>query len=283
MRVIRGTSPLLVFLFLGTAVFLFGRWQDQAEAEGRVVSVSEDQIAAIRQRWVAQWGREPTPRELRGLIDDAVREEILYREARHLALDRNDPIVRRRLAQKLTFMLEDNADVPAPAAEDVETHFAVHADRYRVPRRTTFRHVFLGDDGRTDPAADAVDLLDEARRGRDGAWRDLGDPFILLREYADRSDQEIAELFGGRFAAALSDVAVGRWHGPVRSAHGTHLVLVMGRTEPRTPDFDDVRLRVADDLLAIRRRAQNQAAIQAVRERYEVRLPVAGDSDPGGG
>ncbi|MXY24300.1 MAG: peptidyl-prolyl cis-trans isomerase [Acidobacteria bacterium] len=283
MRVIRGTSPLLVFLFLGTAVFLFGRWQDQAEAEGRVVSVSEDQIAAIRQRWVAQWGREPTPRELRGLIDDAVREEILYREARRLALDRNDPIVRRRLAQKLTFMLEDNADVPAPAAEDVETHFAVHADRYRVPRRTTFRHVFLGDDGRTDPAADAVDLLDEARRGRDGAWRDLGDPFILLREYADRSDQEIAELFGGRFAAALSDVAVGRWHGPVRSAHGTHLVLVMGRTEPRTPDFDDVRLRVADDLLAIRRRAQNQAAIQAVRERYEVRLPVAGDSDPGGG
>ncbi|MYD70807.1 MAG: peptidyl-prolyl cis-trans isomerase [Acidobacteria bacterium] len=283
MRVIRGTSPLLVFLFLGTAVFLFGRWQDQAEAEGRVVSVSEDQIAAIRQRWVAQWGREPTPRELRGLIDDAVREEILYREARRLALDRNDPIVRRRLAQKLTFMLEDNADVPAPAAEDVETHFAVHADRYRVPRRTTFRHVFLGDDGRTDPAADAVDLLDEARRGRDGAWRDLGDPFILLREYADRSDQEIAELFGGRFAAALSDVAVGRWHGPVRSAHDTHLVLVMGRTEPRTPDFDDVRLRVADDLLAIRRRAQNQAAIQAVRERYEVRLPVAGDSDPGGG
>lgn len=283
MRVIRGTSPLVVFLLLGTGVFLAMRWLGAMEAEGRVVSVSEDQIAAIRQRWVAQWGRDPTSRELRGLIDDAVREEILYREALHLALDRNDPIVRRRLAQKLTFMLEDNSQVPLPSVEDVESHFAANADRYHVPGRMTFRHVFLSDGRGASAYADAVDLLPQASRGADGNWRDLGDPFMLLREYADRSDQEIAELFGGGFAMALADLAVGQWQGPVRSAHGTHLVLVMGRTEPRTPSLDDVRTRVANDLVELRRREHNLAAFQAVRDRYEVRLPAMEASMPEGG
>lgn len=275
MRASRGTSPLLVFLVLGAGVFVAGRWIAEAGAERRVITVTEDQIGAIRERWVAQWGRGPTPRELQGLIDDAVREEILYREALRLGLDQNDPIVRRRLAQKLTFMLEDNADVPVAAPGDVEEHFATHTDRYRNPRRTTFRHVFLKGDRRPDPAADAADLLDEVRRSGDATWRNLGDPFMLLREYADRSDQEIAELFGGEFATALSDVATGRWHGPIRSAHGTHLVLVMGRTEPQTPRFDEVSSRVASDLMQIRRREQNQAAFRAVRDRYEVRLPVS--------
>ena len=158
-----------------------GRWIAEAGAEGRVITVTEDQIGAIRERWVAQWGRGPTQRELQGLIDDAVREEILYREALRLGLDQNDPIVRRRLAQKLTFMLEDNADVPVAAPEDVEKHFATHTDRYRNPRRTTFRHVFLSGDRRLDPAADAADLLDEVRRSGDATWRNLGDPFMLLR------------------------------------------------------------------------------------------------------
>ena len=259
------------------------RWLEAVEAETRVVSVTADQVAAIRERWVAQWGREPTSRELQALVDDAVREEILYREARRLALDRNDAIVRRRLAQKLTFMLEDNSEVSMPSAEDVEQHFATHSDRYRVPGRTTFRHVFLSDDHRADSAADAVGLLAETRRNGDRIWRELGDPFMLLREYADRSDREIAELFGGGFAMALSGLAVGQWQGPVRSAHGTHLVLVMGRTEPRTPDLDDVRDRVANDLVELRRREQNRAAFQAVRDRYEVRLPAREASEPESG
>ncbi len=280
MSTIRGTSPLVVFLLLGTGAFLLDRWLDERGAERRVVTVTEDQVGAISQRWVAQWGRAPTHRELEALIDDAVKEEILYREALRLNLDQNDPIVRRRLAQKLTFMLEDNTEVPPPVPAEVERYFAAHAERYQVPRRTTFRHVFLSDDRRADPATDAVALLDAAREGADGSWRNLGDPFMLLREYADRSDQEIAEFFGGSFASVLSGLALGEWEGPVPSAHGMHLVLVLGRTEPRTPHVDEVRERVANDLITTQRREQNHAALQGLRERYEVRLPASEDLTP---
>lgn len=268
-------SPLLVFLLLGIGMFAGERWLADGNDERRVVRVTVEQVGALRARWDAQWGRAPTGRELQGLIDEAVREEILYREALRMSLDRDDPIVRRRLAQKMTFMLEDNAEVREPVPRDVEEYFTAHAERYREAARTRFQHVFLDGAGRKDPQRDATGLLQELRNGPEGSWRTAGDPFALLREYADRTDREIAELFGGDFAAALADLAPGDWHGPVTSAHGTHLVRVLARSTPRPPALEDVRERVAQDLLEAWRRAQNAAALAALRERYEVRLPDA--------
>lgn len=265
-------SPLAMFLLLGAGVFAVDRWLDGAGA-ARVITVTDEQIEAIEERWVAQWGRPPTGRELEGLIDEAVREEVLYREARHRGLDRGDPIVRRRLAQKMMFLLEDRTEAPRAAAGDLETYYAAHAERYREPRRTTFRHVFLSRGRRPAPERDATALLREVRSADGDGWRQLGDPFALLREYADRTDQEIAELFGGGFATALPTLATGTWQGPVASAHGAHLVQVIGRVEPRLPALDEVRGRVADDLLESRRRERNQAALLALRERYEVQTP----------
>lgn len=275
----RRRSPLALFLLLGAGVFAVDRGLDGPGAK-RIITVTDEQIEAIEERWAAQWGRPPTDRELAGLIDEAVREEVLYREARRRGLDRDDPIVRRRLAQKMTFLLEDRTEAPPTAVGDIETFYAAHAERYREPRRTTFRHVFLGRDRRTDPERDAAALLREVRTADGDAWRRLGDPFALLREYADRTDQEIAELFGGGFATALPTVTAGTWQGPVESAHGAHLVQVIGRVEPRLPALDEVRDRVADDLLESRRREQNRAALLALRARYEIRTP---EPTPGGG
>lgn len=269
---LRGLTPLAIFLLLGLAVFALDRWRD-GDGGGQTIEVTETQLAGIRERWAAQWNRPPTEQELAGLVEETVKETILYREALRLGLDRDDTIVRRRLAQKMTFMLEDSAAVALPTDQELEAYHAAQSERYRETRRTTFVHVFLSDDRRADPAADARALLDELTSGDD--WRQLGDPFMLLREYADRTDREIGELFGGRFAAALSDLTTGAWRGPIRSAYGTHLVRVVARTEARTPSFTEVRDRVVEDLVTERRREQNEAALDEVRGRYEVRMPDA--------
>ena len=157
-------SPLLVFLALGVGAFAVERWLAAEDAGRRVITLTDEQVDALAARWDAQWGRPPTGRELRGLIDEAVREEILYREALRRGLDRGDPIVRRRLAQKMTFMLEDSAALPEPTAREVEEHFAAHAERYRGPG-----------DGAPPPTLDAVrervrrDLIAERRRERNRA------------------------------------------------------------------------------------------------------------------
>ena len=103
--------------------------------------------------------------ELAGLVEEAVKEDILYREALRLGLDRDDTIVRRRLAQKMTFMLEDGAAVALPTDRELGAYHAARGERYREPRRTTFVHVFLSDDRRADPAGDARALLDELTSG----------------------------------------------------------------------------------------------------------------------
>ena len=267
-------DPLVAFVLLGIGVFALDGWLAGGETARPVIEITPDEVERLRARWIAQWGREPTGDELQTLIDEAVDEEILYREAQRLGLDRDDAIVRRRLAQKLTFILEDAGATGPPSQAEVEEYYAQHAERYRRPERTTFEHVFLSGDSRTDPAGDATVLLGELRGVGDDDWQRLGDPFMLARSYADRSDQEIAGLFGRVFTEAVAGLPVGGWSGPVESTYGVHLVRVNGRTPPRAPALSEVRDRVTADLREDRRRERSLAAYQELRDAYEVQLPA---------
>ena len=269
-------DPLVAFVLLGIGVFALDGWLAGSETARPVIEITPDQVDRLRARWLAQWGREPTEPELQTLVDEAIDEEILYREAQRLGLDRDDAIVRRRLAQKLTFILEDVGDTGPPSEAEVEEYYARHAERYRRPGRTTFDHVFLSGDSRADPAGDAAALLNALRAGDDaGGWTRLGDPFMLASTYPDRSEQEVAGLFGKDFADAVSELPVGGWNGPVESTYGVHLVRVNGRTASRAPTLEEMRDRVVADLREERRRERSLAAFQELREYYEVRLPAA--------
>ena len=136
-------EPLLHFLVLGAALFgayaLLGR-RHHAEGPAAVESVriTEADIAWLRETWARQWQREPNDRELRGLLADYLKEEILSREARALGLDRDDVIVRRRLAQKMTFLVEDTAQISDPADEDLRRTYDAHPERFQESARITF-------------------------------------------------------------------------------------------------------------------------------------------------
>jgi hypothetical protein len=266
-------DPLVAFVLLGIGVFALDGWLTGSETARPVIEITSERVERLRARWIAQWGREPTETELQTLIDEAVDEEVLYREAQRLGLDRDDAIVRRRLAQKLTFILEDAGVAGPPPEAAIAEYFARHAERYRRPGRTTFDHVFLSADSRPDPAGDAASLLAEVRAGGDGGWRRLGDPFMLARTYADRSDREIAGLFGRGFAEALSGLPVGGWNGPVESTYGMHLVRLTARTVSREPALAAVRDRVLADLREERRRERSLTAYEELRDDYEVLLP----------
>ena len=266
-------DPLVAFVLLGIGVFALDGWLAGGETARPVIEITLDEVKRLRARWIAQWGREPTGDELQTLVDEAVDEEVLYREAQRLGLDRDDAIVRRRLAQKLTFILEDAGATGPPSQAEVDEYYAQHAERYRRPERTTFEHVFLSGDSRTDPAGDAAVLLGELR-GVDDGWQRLGDPFMLARRYTNRSDQEITGLFGRVFTEAVAGLPVGGWNGPVESTYGVHLVRVNGRTPPRAPALAEVRDRVTADLREDRRRDRSLAAYQELRDAYEVQLPA---------
>ena len=259
-------DPLAAFLGLGVLVFTVAALLGN-DGTQQVVEVTPAEINRIKQQWSAQMGRPPTAAELDGLLEQFVQEEIYYREAQRLSLDRSDTIVRRRLVQKLRFLTEDLATGQAPGDAELLAFYEDNAALYRLPERYSFHHRYFSTDRREDAEADALAALAEPTT--------KGDPFMLQRTYAERSAREIGDLFGRPFVAALQGLSPSPdWQGPIRSAYGWHLVRLEQKLPPALRPFQDVAARVAADLNAERRQAANAAYYEELRSRYQVRRPA---------
>jgi peptidyl-prolyl cis-trans isomerase C len=254
-------EPLFFFLLAGAVIFAVSELTS-GPGDDYLIAVTDAERARISDQWRAQMGRAPTDEELAGLVEQWVREEIYYREALRMGLDRNDVIIRRRLAQKLTFLTEDVIAGAAPSTDELEAYFEANSQRYRIPERFTFRHRYFSTERRPNAREDAAAALaDETVRG---------DPFMLQKAYALRSSREIGDLFGADFADGLARLTPGSWQGPIRSAYGWHVVLVEQRAPARLPSLEDVQKRVAADLSQERRRQANEEYYRSLRQRYEI-------------
>ena len=271
-------DPLVHFLLGGALLFgLYGLVGEEADRPDRVV-VSEIEIERLASTFARTWMRPPTQGELDGLIDDFVTEEILYREALELGLDRNDLVIRRRLRQKMEFLAQDLA---APNADDaaLQAYLAANPERFLEPERWSFRQVFL-DPGR-DGAARAPGLLETLRSGDDPDA--AGDPTLLPRGLERASPREVDGTFGDGFATALADAEKGAWFGPVRSSYGLHLVRIDERTPQRMPALEEIRAAVEREWAAAQRRELNERFERTLRERYEIEVRMPGDASVAAG
>jgi len=276
-------EPLVHFLGLGALLFILnGMFGNSAPTDPSIV-VSEPQIARLAQLFSAQWQRPPTREELDGLVEQQIREEVLYREAVALGLDQNDTIVRRRMVQKLEFLSQDLVD-ENPSETDLRTFFEDNAARFLEPAVLTFAHVYLNPDDRGDSlSGDAALLLADLRAGSAGDTAELGDTFLLPLSFAQRSQREVAGLFGADFAADLTSLEVGSWQGPIASGYGLHLVLLAERVDARVPDFGTVRDKVRTEYLSVQRREADETMYQQLRERYRIDVVWPSGIDDAGG
>lgn len=271
-------EPLVHFLLIGLVVFAaYAGLSPDAGQDDRTIVVSRAKVEQLASVWTQQLRRAPTPEELRGLIDDHVREEILYREALALGLEENDTIIRRRLAQKMQFLVEDLMAPGDPDDATLQAFFESHPDWYEVPATLSFRHVYFSRDRRGARAAEDADLLLLALADQEGESAPLaGDPFMLRSEYADVAERDVARDFGEAFARALFEVPPGKWVGPLESAYGVHLVKVTAHSEARLPTLAEVRSRVQVDWEVEQRREADRVAFARLKAGYDVRIEGEG-------
>ena len=226
------------------------------------IEISKGDTDQLRQAWQMQWKRPPTTDELDGLIAGEIRERILSREATKLGLDQDDPIVRRRLAQKLEFLLQDVATLREPTEDELATYFAKNRTNYTVPARLTFSHIYFSATKHANAEQDAKSALHRLRQDNaEGAATAFGDPFLLDVEIWDKPLPEIEQTFGREFSAAIAALAIGEWQGPVRSTYGWHLVKVATRKEARVPMLVEVRENVQKDFAEEQRRKTNDGSL----------------------
>jgi hypothetical protein len=273
-------EPLVHFLLLGAALFALDAWlRPSVPATGKAeIVVSEARIRNLAQNFRRTWQRPPTRDELDGLVESYVREEVMYREALALGLDRDDTIVRRRMQQKMEFVTEEAAALAKPTDADLAAYLQAHADAFRAAPRATFMQVYL------DPRKRATTLDADAQRTLDALNRRSADParagdalMLLEPAYEDVSQAEVARLFGTEFADALVKQPLGKWVGPIRSGYGVHLVRVDALDPGGAPRLDDVRPLVEREWLNAKRQELQKAYYDKLRARYavKVRMPEA--------
>ncbi|MFZ9038952.1 MAG: peptidyl-prolyl cis-trans isomerase [Gammaproteobacteria bacterium] len=275
-------EPLLHFLLLGLALFLYYDLAGEStEAPPKRIHVDRGQVQQLAANFERTWSRPPTPQELDAMVEGHVREEVFYREALALGLDRDDPLVRRRMRMKLEFMLEDLS--AQDYSDDVlNDYMQQHADRFRSETQVSLRQVYLNPDRRPDLDADAAQLLAHLN---DGAAPDtLGDPTMAPRFYQLSRQSEISRDFGEEFAREVAALPPGDWVGPLYSPFGAHLVKIDARIDARLPALVEIRERVLAEYQAGQRKQQKDVAYQKLREGYEVTVePLSATDSAGGG
>lgn len=276
------SEPLLHFVLIGFALFASYAWMQRGQPANvdHQIILTIDDLRQLILSFQARWGREPTPAEFKHLAEEKVQEEILYREALAMGLDKDDTIVKRRMAQKMQFLAEDVATAHEPTTDQLRTWYTANSQRFELPARIALRHLYFSPDRRFLHARDdaAKALTELAGQPEDCKFASsLADQFMGQDYYRDRSSDEMAKEFGPQFAQALFKLKPGSWRGPIESGYGWHLVFVESVTPGRIPEFEEVESDVKTEWLGEQKEQAWRKAYQQMRAKYTVLLPQVPD------
>jgi peptidyl-prolyl cis-trans isomerase C len=273
-------DSLVQFLLIGLTLFLaytFLHRGPSAVEPSHQIALTLDDLRAMELTFQSQWQRQPTVEEFNGMVENKIREEILYREGLAMGLDKDDTIVKRRMAQKVQFLAEDVAGGHEPSTLELKAWFAKNAEEFALPSRVTFRHLFFGFDKRgqnaqRDAAAGLQKLAGQPKNSPLAA--SSADAFMFEDYYADRTPEQLAKDFGPTFAVGVFRLKPGAWTGPLESGYGWHLVFIDSNIPGRIPEFEEVEPDVHTAWLAAQKAQAWQAAYARMRARYTVLLPA---------
>jgi len=273
-------EPLVQFLLIGAVLFgLYSLTQSGRPATGapKEIRLSLDDIAQLTQLYQSQWRRPPTSQELERMVENKVQQEILYREALAMGLDKDDEIVKRRMAQKMQFLAEDVAAAREPTTAELRSWFEKNSAQFAQPPRLSFRHVYFSPDQRGARARDDAEqaLAKLAGQPVDAKIaRSLADPFMFQDYYRDRAPDYLAKEFGPPFALAVAKLAPGSWQGPIESGFGWHLVFVDTAIPGRVPDFEEIEPDVRTAWLGEHKALAWEKSYMEMRANYTLLLPA---------
>jgi len=271
-RLIR--EPLVHFVLIGAALTASLAAYHNFMTERRIV-MTHERVNELSNGYVLQFGAPPDHKALQALIAQDIHNEILFRQGLALGLDKGDEIVRRRVIQKMRFLSQDMGLPPEPSTEELKAYFESQSDRYRLPVRVTFSHIFFSpNEGGFERAHDRAMKVLNALNDKTGRAPALGDVFSDSYDYTNYDVGQLSRLFGTtQIVGALLHEKLEHWGGPVRSAYGWHLVRIEARSASRLPELKTIEARVRTDYLMAAQGLANRAAFSRLASQYTVVRP----------
>jgi hypothetical protein len=283
-------EPLLHFLFLGGLLFFaYELVSDQfssGDAPRQEIVITSGQVDALITGFEKTWQRLPSPAELDGIVEFTIREEVLYREALAMGLDRNDGIIRRRLKQKIEFLTDDIATIRVPTDSELETFLRDNPETFREDASYSFHQVFINSDTRGESAiAYANDLLAQLQSADldTRAIEATGDQLRMLATSFENIDENgVRRTLGSLFLEGLQEIEVGSWQGPIRSGFGMHLIYLDSIIAREAPELESVRAAVVSEWTLEQQRLMNEEVYANLRAKYTITLDtdLAGSAAP---
>jgi hypothetical protein len=265
-------EPLIHFVVVALAIFavygLAGRWKEEEPDRIVVTSAKIEQLSSL---FTSTWQRPPTAEEITGLIDDYVKEEIYYREAKKLGLDTDDTVVRRRLRLKMEYLNEAAAGALTASEAELKAYLKAHPEKFEIDPMMAFQQVFLNPQRRGDKIdADAGMILVSLKRNPQRDPASFGDTTLLPAGMPLTPKTEIARTFGPEFAEALDKTPAGEWIGPIASGLGYHIVRVSERKPGRVPELAEARDQVLREWSNDKRMEIDESTFNELLKRYRV-------------
>ena len=266
-------DPFVQFMLLGALVFaLFNAVG--GDTASHTITVSKTDVTRLTAQWQSQYSRPASPQQTAAIVEQYVQQEILYREARKLDLGEDDVIIRRRMVQKYQFLSEQMLEVQAPSAAALADFYQQTKSRYITPAKTSFYHVYfrdvVGQSAERQQRASALAAQLNELPADSRTWRDSGDAFMLQRQYAARTEQDVGQLFGRDFASALTALPAGQWSAPLRSAFGWHAVKVVNKTAAYQQLLTEVEAQLSEHYSAEQRRLASEAFYRTLKSQYQI-------------
>jgi len=269
-------EPLVHFLIIGAIVFaIYSFAKENFVDSNRLIQINKNQVEAMINKWMAQMKRPPTKEEIDIFLEDHVQREILFREAKAMGLDKDDMVVKNRMLQKLDFLTNDLLVTGTPTDAEALRYFNDNLDKYTVPGKIDFIHIYYNMDKRNfDDAKQNANEVSKALNKLSSVpknYFEKGDLFILPYEFYDLSQDDVVNKFGrSELSEEIFTLDEKKWHGPFISSYGLHLVYIANKKSSITPPFEEVSSDIKDVIIKNKRKEAKKRLIADLKKNYDI-------------
>ncbi len=280
-------SPLLWFILLGSSLFIVDQYRNVNN--DRLISITQGDIDKIRSQWEAQSDKPLTDQIVIGLLKDEINQRRLYKEALSLNLDHDDVIIKRRLIQKLRFVMSEFSNSTRPLIAELRQYYENNKAKYIRSPAISFRHIFLGqinfgknsnnnsNYNSSEKFSDRIStLLTELNQSTDKSknWQLMGEPFMHGNSFLNHSVEQLLLQFNPSFIDKLMVTETGRWTGPLDSLYGSHLVFLENVTPVIEVEFEELKNLIEHDYRQSKQADNYQAYLEELAVKYPFVLEI---------
>jgi hypothetical protein len=261
-------DPIFLFiLFAGIfySMYHFATIQNQKQA--RQIAVQQSDVQLLEQAFEDSRNRKPSGNELDALVKNFVLDEIFFRQAVALGLDKSDLVAKRRLRQIMELMLDDYSTV-YPTELQLQEYLTENPDKFRADPTISFVHKFYA----FEEEKDALSSLEKLKKGANPRTITQSNLLMIPQQFENETKFVIKRVLGGEFTEPLFQQKVGEWTGPIKSTYGWHLVYIDKLNLGTTPDLNKIWDKVEQEWMFEHKAEMKDKQQELLLEMYDVQI-----------